>query len=99
MREIWSKLLMRMQLRFGVINWRNTDIEALQRKCGVLMTKASKHHPKSAIERTLLPRSMGGTRLIEINNQSLRKFFVGKGATSPLHSGRIDYTTILYFFS
>ena len=39
---------------FGIVRWTKTDIDNLQRKARTLLTKANKHHPRSAIERTTL---------------------------------------------
>lgn len=81
---------------FGILSWSNTNAEGLQRKVRVLMTKARKHHPKSAIERVTLPREMGGRGLIDINNQrmkqtqGLRNYFFGKAETSELHRAICD---------
>ena len=44
---------------FGVINWNNTELEDINRKIRVIMTKYRFHHPKSATERIYLPRKEG----------------------------------------
>lgn len=84
---------------FGVVKWTKTDIENLQRKMRTLLTKAQKHHPKSAVERTTLPRSLGGRGLIDIGRQldqqieNLRKYFYRKAETSALHKAVCEVDT------
>lgn len=76
---------------FGVINWTATDLEELQRKTRVLMTKHRMHHPKSAVERTTIPRNEGGRGLVDIINihseqkKGLRKYFHTKQSESIMH--------------
>ncbi|XP_050517228.1 uncharacterized protein LOC126891922 [Diabrotica virgifera virgifera] len=51
---------------FGIIKWSKTDVESLQRKVRTLLTKAHNHHPRSGVERTTLPRYLGGRGLMDI---------------------------------
>ena len=76
---------------FGIINWTQTELQALQTKINTAFTRHRKHHPKSAVERLILPRKEGGRGLIDIktlhNTQidTLRKYFHGKTTNSLLH--------------
>ena len=76
---------------FGVINWTATDLEDLQRKTRVLMTKHRMHHPKSAVERTTITRNEGGRGLVDIISmhseqiKGLRQYFHTKQHESELH--------------
>lgn len=76
---------------FGVIKWSNTEIEGLERKIRTLMTKARKHHPRSAVERVTLPRYQGGRGFIDISSQRakqigrLREYFFGEATVSTLY--------------
>ncbi|XP_050302196.1 uncharacterized protein LOC126740283 [Anthonomus grandis grandis] len=88
---------------FGVINWSRTDIERLQRKVRALLTKTHNHHPRSATERTMLPRHLGGRGLIDLGKQlekqitNLRSYFYRQGENSTLHRAinQIDDSTPL----
>ncbi|KAJ0176683.1 hypothetical protein K1T71_007862 [Dendrolimus kikuchii] len=81
---------------FGIINWSKTDLNKLQRMINTTMTKHRKHHPKSAIERLVLPRQEGGRGIIDINNlhnkqiTTLRNYFYGKAEHSSLHKGVVE---------
>ncbi len=76
---------------FGIVNWSRTDIESIQRKIRTLLTKAQNHHPRSATERTTLPRYEGGRGLVDIGLQmeqqiiKLRSYFFRMAETSELH--------------
>lgn len=65
---------------FGIINWTHTELTDLQRTTRTILTR-HRHHPKSAIERLLLPRIEGGRNLANIHNlcygqiETLRNFF------------------------
>ncbi|XP_050514746.1 uncharacterized protein LOC126889989 [Diabrotica virgifera virgifera] len=86
---------------FGIVKWTKTDIENLQRKVRTHLTKAQKHHPKSAVERTTLPRYLGGRGLMDIGEQldkqiaNLRTYFQMQAETSTLHRAicAVDDTT------
>lgn len=88
---------------FGIIDWSKTDIETLQRKVRTLLTKAHKHHPRSAVERTTLPRHLGGRGLMDIGKQldrqitNLRSFFQKQAETSSFYRAicQADYATPL----
>lgn len=87
---------------FGIINWSNTDIEALERKIRTTMTNHKKHHPKSALERPFIPRYLGGRGIIPIKDlhekqkYNLSNYFWKRRETSKLHqtiiSSDIKYT-------
>lgn len=76
---------------FGVIKWSSTELEEIQRKTRVLMTKNGMHHPKSAVERTTLPRNEGGRGLVDIKNihdeqvKRLFQYFQTKQNETELH--------------
>lgn len=65
----------------GVIKWSQTDLDELDRRTRVLLTKFRCLHPNSAIERLYLPRNKGGRGLLNIkrmcNNEvdNLRRYF------------------------
>jgi hypothetical protein len=58
---------------FGIIDWSDTDLEALNRRTCVLLTKYRIHHPKACIERLYLPRSLGGHGLVDLKNLYCRQ--------------------------
>lgn len=76
----------------GIVKWSSTDLESLERKVRTLMTKYRQHHPKSAIERLVIPRDKGGRGLISIQNlvekqnRNLFTYFSEKAPSSSLHS-------------
>ncbi|KAL1493695.1 hypothetical protein ABEB36_009390 [Hypothenemus hampei] len=76
---------------FGIIKWSNTDIANLERKVRTLLTREHKHHPRSAVERTTVPRRLGGRGLTDIAKQqdqqirNLRRYFHMKANISELH--------------
>ena len=81
---------------FGIIKWSRTDIQNMQRKTRTLLMKAKKHHPRSALERTTLPRNQGGRGLADLERQlegqitNLRAYFFRKVETSILHRAVCD---------
>lgn len=87
----------------GTIKWSNTDLEDLERKIRVQMTRFKYHHPKSAIERISLPRNAGGRGIISLINMqsrqidSMRQYFEEKSRTSQMHKivSKSDYYTPL----
>ena len=68
----------------------------MQRKTRTLLMKAKKHHPRSALERTTLPRNQGGRGLADLERQlegqitNLRAYFFRKAETSILHRAVCD---------
>jgi hypothetical protein len=54
-----------LEYTFVVIDWSDTDLEALN-KTRVLLTKYRIHHSKSCTERLYLPRSLGGRGLVDL---------------------------------
>ena len=89
---------------FGVIRWTQTDLHQLQTKINTTLTKHRCHHPKSAIQRLVLPRKDGGRGLIDITTlhnsitHKLRTYFYTKQDTSELHKAVTladnDYTPL-----
>ena len=77
---------------FGIVDWSQTDLKNLQTKINTILTRNRQQHPKSAIERAILPRREGGKGLIDINAQhnlqinKMRTYFTNKANTSRLHS-------------
>ena len=75
---------------FGVVKWCYTDLEALQRKMRTILTKYRYHHPKAAIERTVMPRREGGRGMTDIINlhdrqlMKMREYFHTKRRSSRL---------------
>lgn len=57
---------------FGIVKLIKTYIKGLQRNVRVLMTKERKHHPRSAAERIILSKYMGGRGFVDISNQLCR---------------------------
>ncbi|KAI5725072.1 hypothetical protein M8J77_010587 [Diaphorina citri] len=81
---------------FGIIPWTKTDLQALDRQTRVLMTQHRIHHPRSCMQRLYLPRAMGGRGLINLEKFAqkekfnLKKYFLNKKTTSPLHQAIVD---------
>jgi hypothetical protein len=75
---------------FGVIKWTETELQDIQRKIRTTLTKYQCHHPKSCIERMVLPRKIGGRGLLDIHLLhdrqiiSLRQYFHNKASSSEL---------------
>ncbi|RZF38073.1 hypothetical protein LSTR_LSTR006472 [Laodelphax striatellus] len=80
---------------FGIVKWSKTDLEEIERRVRVAMTKHRAHHPRSAVERVTLPRTMGGRGVIDLKNtyysalHSLRQYFLSK-ADFPLYRVMIE---------
>jgi len=51
---------------FGIVKWTRTDLEELQTKMRMLLTRYRFHHPRAAKERLTPLRQMGGRGLIDI---------------------------------
>lgn len=89
---------------FGVIKWSQTELQQLQTKTAVSLTRHRMHHPKSATERLTLPRSEGGRGFLSIVNlhnkqiSSLREYFHSRADASCLHhavcTADIKYTPL-----
>ena len=58
---------------FGIIKSSRTDIQNMQRKTRTLLMREKKHHPRSALERTTLPRNQGGRGLADLERQLERQ--------------------------
>jgi hypothetical protein len=80
-----------LRYSFGLVEWTRTDIEGLQRRLRTQLTRAQKHHPRSALERTTLPRHQGGRGLMDLHKQhkqqilNLRSYFYKKATSSNLY--------------
>ncbi|XP_072162643.1 uncharacterized protein [Bemisia tabaci] len=74
---------------FGIIKWTTTDLENINIKTRVLLTKSQKLHPKSCKERVTLGREVGGRGLLDIHElcnrqvHDLRTYFTNR--EHPLH--------------
>nr|XP_018914170.1 PREDICTED: uncharacterized protein LOC109042060 [Bemisia tabaci] len=74
---------------FGIIKWTTTDLENINIKTRVLLTKSRKLHPKSCKERVTLGREVGGRGLLDIHElcnrqvHDLRTYFTNR--EHPLH--------------
>jgi hypothetical protein len=81
---------------FGVIKWSKTNLQNINIKTGVLFTKFSKHHPKSAIERFNLPRENGGRGFsnleILLKNQiaSLKNYFLNRARDNTFFNALVS---------
>jgi len=66
---------------FGVIHWSDTEMEELQRITRRVFTKYRHHHPKAAVERTMIARKDGGRGIIDVMElrdrqiYNMRKYF------------------------
>jgi hypothetical protein len=81
---------------FGIIKWNSTEIEDLQRRVRVLMTRNKMLHPKSAVERLIITRNSGGrgvTNLQWIHGKqvaNIRKYFQKKKSSSKMHLAIVE---------
>ena len=77
---------------FGIAKWTPTDLENLQTKMRMLLTRYRFHHPRAAKEIHTLPRQMGGrglsdiTRLHDKQMKLIQTYFLTKQVTSSLHA-------------
>ncbi|XP_047501775.1 uncharacterized protein LOC125047544 [Penaeus chinensis] len=56
------------QYSFGIIDWREIEIQEMDRKTRKLLTKYGVLHPKADKDRIYIPRSSGGRGLIELES-------------------------------
>ena len=81
-----------LTLSFGIVKWTFTDLENLQTKTSVLLTRYRFHRPRAAKERIKLPRQTGCRGLIDITElhdkqvKLLQTYFLNKQVASPLHA-------------
>lgn len=68
MKAINSYAIPVLTYSFGVIKWTPTNLESLQRPIRTKLTANNCHHPRSAVERLILPRTEGGRGLIDISD-------------------------------
>jgi hypothetical protein len=77
---------------FGIVKWMPTDLENVQIKMRVLLTRYRIHHPHAAKERLTLPRQIGGrgmTDIIRLHDKQvklLQTYFLNRQTKSPLHA-------------
>ena len=75
---------------FGVIKWSKTETEELLRNIRTTLTRHRYHHPKSAVERTMVPRREGGQGIIDIPSlkdcqvMGMRNYFQKKAERSTI---------------
>lgn len=53
---------------FGIINWKASEIQKLDRKTRKMLTLNKLHHPKADVERLYLPRCEGGRGMCNIED-------------------------------
>ena len=51
---------------FNIINWKQNEMQKIDRKTRKMLTKERMHHPKSDVERLYLPRTQGGRGLTQL---------------------------------
>ena len=61
---------------FGILNWKEAEIQAIDRRTRKLLTINNLHHPKADIDRLYLSRQIGGRGLINIE-QTYRLTIIG----------------------
>jgi len=77
---------------FGIVKWMPTDLENLQTKTRMLLTRYRYHHTRAAKERITLPWQMGGRGLTDVTRLHgkqvglLQTYFLNKQIISPLHA-------------
>jgi len=77
---------------FGIVKWAPTDLENLQTKMRMLLTRYRFHHPRAVKERLTLPWHMGGRGLndiIQLHDKQvklLQTYFVNKQVMLPLYA-------------
>ena len=58
---------------FGIIPWTVKEIEQFNVSTRKILTATCNHHPRSAVERLYLPRTLGGIGLINVENLFYRR--------------------------
>ena len=53
---------------FGIIPWTVKEIEQFDVSTRKILTATCNHHPRGAVERLYLPRTLGGIGLINVEN-------------------------------
>ena len=51
---------------FNIINWKQNELQKMDRKTRKILTKERMHHPKADVDRMYLPRSQGGRGLTQL---------------------------------
>lgn len=76
---------------FGIINWSDTDLKALDIVVRTTLTQHRYHHPNAAIERVHIPRRKGGRGIINIQIlhskqvANLKAYFLKQATRIPLY--------------
>ena len=84
-----------MTYSFGVVRWTKTELEGMERNIRVQLHKNRMSHPKTAIERSTLPRSKGGRGIISLiwlhqkQIHTIKAYFQKRKANSRLHTAVI----------
>lgn len=77
---------------FGILNWTDTELKAIDIATRKAFTRFRAHHPHSSIERFHLPRKEGGRGIPSIpirhyqQIDNLRNYFLEKAKVSPIHA-------------
>jgi hypothetical protein len=81
-----------LNFSFRIVNWTSTDLENLQIKTRMLLTRYRLHHPRAAKERLTLPWQLGGRGMADITRlhdklvKLIQTYFLNKESSSPLHA-------------
>jgi hypothetical protein len=51
---------------FGIVNWRQEEMQNLDRKTRKLLTIHGQHHPKADVDRLYVPRKQAGRGLMQL---------------------------------
>jgi len=51
---------------FGIVNWRQEELQKLDRKTRKLLTIHGQHHPKADVDNFYVPRKQGGRSLMQL---------------------------------
>lgn len=76
---------------FGILNWTETELNALDIATRQEFRKCRAHHPRSSIHRFHLPRAEGGRGIPSVTRrhhqqiENLRKYFLEKAEHSKMH--------------
>jgi len=81
---------------FGIVKWNRTEIEDLQRRVKEQMERNRMLHPKSAIERFIIPRRNGGRGVMNLQwlhdkqIANIKKYFHKKKTVSGMHQAIVE---------
>ena len=51
---------------FGIVNWRQEELQKLYRETRTLLTTHGQHYPKADVDRLYVPRKQGSRVLIQV---------------------------------